>query len=50
MIVSKENVANLFVEKMYYNPFHVNTQMEDAYYEASHSGAVMPNILFQYDF
>mgnify|MGYP000385247886 FL=1 len=38
MIVSKENVANLFVEKMYYNPFHVNTQMEDAYYEASHSG------------
>ena len=35
MIVSRDNINNLFIEKMYYNPFHVDNQMADAYYEAA---------------
>lgn len=36
MIVSQENVRNLFMEKYFYNPFHVTNEMVDAYYEGSH--------------
>lgn len=39
MAVSHESVDNLFVEKMYYNPFHVNEDIVDAYYEAAHKGS-----------
>lgn len=38
IVVSQECVNNLFVEKMYYNPFHVNNDVIDAYYEAAHKG------------
>lgn len=38
MIVSHEAVSNLFIEKMYYNPFHVEEDVMDAYYEAAHKG------------
>lgn len=38
IIVSRENISNTFIEKLYYNPFHVDTDMLDAYYEASHIG------------
>lgn len=36
MLVSHENIDNLFIEHYYYNPFHLDTDMEDVYYEASH--------------
>lgn len=38
MVVSYESVNNLFIEKMYYNPFHVDQSAVDAYYEAAHKG------------
>lgn len=28
MIVSRDNINNLFIEKMYYNPFHVDNQWQ----------------------
>ena len=40
IVVSRENINNLFIEKLYYNPFHVDNDMIDAYYEASHIGGV----------
>lgn len=46
MIVSRDNVSNLFIEKMYYNPFHVNSQMTDAYYEAAHKGGCYTKYLY----
>ena len=38
MIVSREAIDNLFAEHFYYNPFHIDTNFEDAYYEAAHKG------------
>lgn len=38
MVVSRETISNMFIEKMYYNPFHVNEDILDAYYEAAHKG------------
>lgn len=38
IIVSRENINNLFIENIYYNPFHIDKDMLDAYYEAAHRG------------
>lgn len=38
MHVSKESVSSLFVNQYYYNPFHVERDVMDAYYEAAHLG------------
>lgn len=38
IVVSRENINNIFIEKLYYNPFHVDSDMIDTYYEASHIG------------
>lgn len=38
MATSQVSINNLFIEKYYYNPFHVDLDMLDAYYEASHKG------------
>lgn len=46
MIVSRESVNNLFVEKMYYNPFHVDSNMIDAYYEAAHKGGCYAKYMY----
>ena len=46
MIISRENVNNMFIEKMYYNPFHVDNQMADAYYEAAHKGGYYTRFLY----
>ena len=46
MIVSRANINNLFIEKMYYNPFHVDNQMADAYYEAAHKGGYYTRFLY----
>lgn len=36
LAVSRENIDNFFIESYYYNPFHLDTSLETAYYEASH--------------
>ena len=38
MIVSRENINNLFIENMFFDPFHPDQNMLDAYYEAAHKG------------
>ena len=46
MLVSCENIDNLFVENYYYNPFHLDTDMEDAYYEASHRNQSLSKYIY----
>ncbi|MDC7289192.1 alpha/beta fold hydrolase [Blautia schinkii] len=46
MIVSYEGTNNLFIENMYYNPFHVDQDMVDAYYEGSHRGGCYAKYLY----
>lgn len=38
MIVSHESIRDLFIEKLYFNPFHLDEDMLDAYYEGAHKG------------
>lgn len=38
MLVSRLNVDNKFTEEFYFNPFHMDSDMVDAYYEAAHKG------------
>lgn len=45
MIVSRENTSNLFMENMYYNPFHVSNEIIDTYYEAAHKGGCYAKFL-----
>ncbi|MDD3337640.1 MAG: alpha/beta hydrolase [Lachnospiraceae bacterium] len=37
-ITGKGNLDLKFTEEYFYNPFHINRDLEDAYYEASHKG------------
>lgn len=46
MIVSRESVNNLFVESMFYNPFHAPEDMIDAYYESAHKGGCYAKHLY----
>lgn len=46
IFVSRENVQNFFVEKMYFNPFRVDEDMVDAYYEAAHRGGYYAKYLY----
>lgn len=46
MIVSQESVSNLFIEKMYFNPFHVDEDILDTYYEAAHKGGCYAKNLY----
>lgn len=46
MLVSHENVNNMFIEKMYFNPFHVDSVMTDAYYESAHKGGCYAKYLY----
>lgn len=46
IIVSHENIRNLFIEKMYYNPFHLDDDVIDAYYEAAHRGGYYAKYLY----
>ena len=38
IIVSRETINDFFLDKLYYNPFHVDKDVLDAYYEAAHRG------------
>ncbi len=46
MLVSYENTKNLFIEKMYYNPFHVPNDVIDAYYESAHKGGCYAKFMY----
>lgn len=46
MSVSYEGTNNLFIENMYYNPFHVDQDMVDAYYEGAHRGGCYAKYLY----
>ena len=44
--VSREISSNLFLEKLYYNPFHADESIIDAYYEAAHKGGYYAKYLY----
>lgn len=46
MVVSRENVNNLFIERMYYNPFHTDADISDAYYESAHKNSCYAKFLY----
>lgn len=46
MLVSRENIDNLFIENYYYDPFHLDNDMEDAYYEAAHKNHSLSKYLY----
>lgn len=44
--VSRETSSSLFLEKLYYNPFHADQDVMDAYYEAAHRGGYYTKYLY----
>lgn len=46
MIVSRESIDNLFIEHFYHNPFHMDQDFADAYYEAAHKGGKYAKCLY----
>ena len=46
IIVSRETINDFFLDKLYYNPFHVDKDVLDAYYEAAHKGGYYAKCLY----
>lgn len=46
MVTCRSNLDYSFTEKYYYNPFHVEKKVLDAYYEAAHKGGSNGKYLF----
>lgn len=46
IVVSHENIRNLFIENLYYDPFHLDEDIIDAYYEAAHKGGYYAKYLY----
>ena len=46
IIVSRETISDFFLNNFYYNPFHVDGDVLDAYYEASHRGGYYAKYLY----
>lgn len=46
MITCQENVKNLFMEQYFFNPFHVTSDIVDAYYEGSHRNSQNAKYLY----
>ena len=46
IIVSRETINDFFLDKLYYNPFHVDKDVLDAYYEAAHKGGYYAKYLY----
>ena len=44
--VSRETISDFFLDKLYYNPFHVDGDVLDAYYEAAHKGGYYAKYLY----
>ena len=43
---SRENIENMFMENYYFNPFHLDINIENAYYEAAHLGNSMSKYIY----
>lgn len=41
IIVSRETINDFFLDKLYYNPFHVDKDVLDAYYEVKGTKVVI---------
>lgn len=46
IIVSRETISDLFLDNLYYNPFHADRDIMDAYYEAAHRGGYYAKYLY----
>lgn len=46
MVVSREEISNLFIENMFFDPFHLDEEFLDAYYEASHHGGAYAKTVY----
>ena len=46
IIVSRETINDFFLDKLYYNPFHVDKDVLDTYYEAAHKGGYYAKCLY----
>ena len=46
IIVSCETISDLFLDNLYYNPFHADRDIMDAYYEAAHKGGYYAKYLY----
>ena len=46
MVASRESISSLFMEKLFYNPFHVTDTLVDTYYEAAHKGGSNAKYLY----
>ena len=46
MIVSRETISNLFIDNLYFNPFHVDDRTIDAYYESAHKGGYYAKYMY----
>lgn len=46
IIVSRETISDLFLDNLYYNPFHADRDIMDAYYEAAHKGGYYAKYLY----
>ena len=46
IIVSRETISDFFLDNLYYNPFHVDNDILDAYYEAAHKGGYYAKYLY----
>lgn len=46
MVVSRETLSNQFINSLYYNPFRVDQDLMDAYYEAAHKGGYYSKYLY----
>lgn len=46
MIVSRETISNLFIDNLYFNPFHVDDRTIDVYYESAHKGGYYAKYMY----
>lgn len=46
MVVSRETLSNQFINSLYYNPFRVDQDLMDAYYESAHKGGYYSKYLY----
>lgn len=43
---SRETISSLFMEQLFYNPFHVTDILVDTYYESAHKGGSNAKYLY----
>ena len=46
IVVSRENITDLFIENMFFDPFHLDQNFLDAYYEAAHKGGCQAKAVY----